>query len=238
MNFMEKIFKKDFDDAVHAQFMKFSRGEFKDRAVIKAKCTKGKYTINTTAEFANELVRDVAEKLQNNRAKVTGIVVSTADLRGKLNFKSVSQFQGVKRYAIDMEMSGKEILNLLKEFPKSFFALSFKTSDGETELKIKAKAPKSGKPKTKGDNEVLKPDFCKLTTTDEKLGKGFVFENQNFKEAEASHDFLIDEIIVTEEMKKEKDFAKIREMAMRKGRIIRKAKIDGKEILTEMEFKV
>ena len=37
-------------------------------------------------------------------------------------------------------------MKLLNEFPKAFFGLTFNA--GETELKIKAKAPKSGKPKT------------------------------------------------------------------------------------------
>ena len=33
-----------------------------------------------------------------------------------------------------------------------------------------------------------------------------------------------------------KDFAKIREMAKRKGKIIRKAEIDGHEVINEKEF--
>ena len=64
-----------------------------------------------------------------------------------------------------------EIIDLLNKFPKAFFALSFETED-ETKLKIKAKAPKSGKPGTKGE-EVPKPDFCKLITKDKKIVESF-----------------------------------------------------------------
>ena len=241
MNFIKKIADKDFDEYVHMQFQKFSRGNFKDRAQIRVKMSQtpagAKYTILTTAEFANECVRDVAEKIKDKRVNVTGIVVSTSDLKGKLDFKNISQFQGVKKYSIDKEMTGNEILSLLREFPKAFFALSFKTPDNNTELKIKAKMPKSGKPgKSTSDAGGTKPNFCKLVTTDEKLGKDFVFEVSDFKEANVNHSFVISDIIIPEQLKKEKDFAKAREMAKRKGKIIRNAIIDGKEIKSEFEF--
>ncbi len=235
MNFIKKIADKIFDKNVHLQFQKFSRGNFKNRAQIKAKFTNGRYIVSTTAEFANDMIGDVAKKIMDKKTKVTGIIVTTSDLKGRLDFSSVSQFQGVKKYSIDKEMTGNEILKILNEFPGAFFALSFKTPDEETEIKIKAKMPKSGKPSTK-EEEAPKPDFCKLVTTDEKLGKSFVFERPEFKEADVNHLFKIDEIIVSEELKKEKDFAKIREMAKRKGKIIRVANIDGRRVISELEF--
>ena len=33
----------------------------------------------------------------------------------------------------------------------------------------------------------LKADFCKIITTDEKIGKGFVFEKSDFKKADITH---------------------------------------------------
>jgi hypothetical protein len=234
MNFIKKVQEKRFDEGVHSQFQKFSKGEFNNRAVIKAKYSAGKYTINTTAEFANELVRNFAEKLGNKKTKVSGAIVSTQDLKKDLDFKEIKQFQGVKRYILEKEMSGEEILDLMKKFPKSFFALSFSASEGNI-LKIKAKAPKSGKPSSK-ENEAPNPDFCKLITNDSVLGRSFVFEKPDFKQAEVVHEYRIEDIIIPNELKNEKDFAKLREMALRKGVIIRKAKIDGKEVKTELEF--
>ena len=234
MNFIKKVQEKNFDESVHLQFQKFSKGDFRSRAIIHAKVTGEKYTINASSEFANDLVRTIAEKLGVKKTNVTGAIVSTQDLKKDLDFKEIKQFQGVKRYLIEKEMSGTEILDLIKRFPKSFFALSFSDSDGNI-LKIKPKAPKSGKPGSK-EEEIPKPDFCKLITNDSFLGKSFVFEKTDFKQAEIVHDYMINEIIIPPELKNEKDFAKLREMALRKGVIIRKAVIDGKEIKNELEF--
>ncbi len=235
MNFITQIFKGGVkgDEEVHLQFQKFSRGEFRNRALISVKKTGKKCTINTSAEFANELVREVAKKLGSEKAKITGAVVSTSDLKGELEFREIKQFQGVKRYLIDQEMSGNEILGLLDKFPKAFFALSFST--GETVLKIKPKAPKSGKPGSKGDAPP-KADFCKVVTTDPSIGNEFIFENGNFKKAEVRHTFFIDEIVIPPELKNEKDYAKVREGAIRKGRIVREADIDGKKMKEERNF--
>jgi hypothetical protein len=227
--FIKKIFEGKVDELVHLQFQKFSKGNFQNRALIKAKNSKGVYNINTTAEYANELVRLFAEKLNDKSAKITGIVVSTRDLGGDLDFKDKKQFMGVKQYVIDKEMSGKEIINLCDKFPNSFIGLSFIV--GNNELKIKPKAPRSAKPSTK-KNEDIKIDFCKVKTSDKDIIKSLIFdpEIENFKELEIKHDFLINDIIIPEN---EKDFAKMRELSKKKGKIIREITIDGKKIKKE-----
>lgn len=231
MNFIKKVFDENVDGVTHSQFQKFGKGEFDNRALIKTKCSGKKYTINTSAEFTNELVKILAEKLGEQKTKISGAIVSTSDLTGQLEFKEKKQFQGVKRYLIKNEMSGDEILGLLNKFPKAFFALSFEV--GKEKLKIKPKAPKSAKPKNK--DKTPKADFCKLITRDEEIKKSFVFEKPEFKLAEINHTFLIKDLIFPEG---EKDYLKIRELAKRKGKIIRKALIDEKEIINEKEFEV
>jgi hypothetical protein len=233
MNFIKKIADKTFDNSVHLQFQKFSKGSFKNRAVLKVKKSKDKFTINASAEFANELVCSVAMELGSEKTAISGALVSTNDLKGEIDFKEIKQFQGVKRYLIDKEMSGNEILDLLKKFPKTFFALSFKSS--QSELKIKPKAPKSGKPGTKGE-EVPKPDFCKLITTNAKLGEEFVIETKDFKDATIYHEFVIEKIEVPNSLKDSEDFAKIREESKRVGKIIRTADIDGIKKNSELMF--
>lgn len=230
MNFIKKIVDGRIDEGVHLQFQKFSKGEFRDRALIEIKKLAGKkYSIKTSAEFANELVRAVSEKLGGDKTNVKGAIVSTNDLTGELDFKEKKQFQGVKRYLMDKEMSGNEIIDLMNKFPKTFFALSFEV--GNTKLKVKPKAPKSGKP-GKGD-EKPKVDFCTLKTDDKGIAESFVFEIEDFQKAEINHTFFINELIAP---KGETDFAKIREMAKRKGKIVRKAEIDGREIVREIGF--
>lgn len=231
--FITKIFGGKIDDLVHVQFQKFSRGEFRDRAVIIAKQSAGKFSINTTPEFGNEFVRYLAEKLGTAKTKVTGVVVSTRDLEGELPYTHKKQFMGVKQYIIDGEFTGTEILNICNKFMNSFIGLSF--SVNETELKIKPKAPKSAKPSTKSE-ETPKADFCKVKTKDTELVKKILFDVNSFKTAEIVHTFVINEITVPEALKNEKDFAVIREKSLRKGKIIRRLKIDGKETISEREF--
>jgi hypothetical protein len=233
MNFIKKIFDKKIDESVHSQFQKFSRGDFKDRALIKAKKVKDKYTILTTYEFANELVKIVAEKLGDEETEVKGAVISTLDLGNEIDFVNKKQFMGIKQYVIEKRMTGKKIVEMLEKFPKVFFALSFDSGKGDI-LKIKAKAPKSAKPKNKEETPV--PDFCKLITNGREIAASFVFEKPDFKTAGISHDFIIEEIVVPEELKSEKDFAVVREKSLRKGKIIRKAVIDGNEMKNEVDF--
>ena len=238
MNFIEKIFEKKEDNLVHLQFQKFSKGIFTNRALINAKKTGSKYTISTGPEFANELVRMVAEKLGEKKTKVTGGIISTVNLKEIPEYSDilanakVKQFQGVKNFSIDSEMIGWEITKMVGAFPKAFFALSFSSEDST--LKIKPKAPKSGKPSNK--EEIPKVDFCKLITTDEKLGEGFIFEKKEFKTAEVKHTFVIESIEVPQGLKDSKDFALIREESKRKGKIIRESAIDGERFRKEVGF--
>ncbi len=98
MNFIKKIFDGKIDEYVHIQFQKFSKGEFRNRALINARRTGKKYTISTTAEFANELVKWAAEKLGNGKTQITGAIISTSDLKEELDFTNIKQFQGLSKF--------------------------------------------------------------------------------------------------------------------------------------------
>ena len=229
MNFIKNAIEGKADDLAHIQFQRFSKGEFQNRAIIKARKTKDKFTINTSFEFANELVKITAEELGSDKTKVVGAIVSTTNLDDLLEFKDKKQFQGVKRYLIDTEMSGEQILDLLNKFPKNFFGLTF---EGKiSKVKVKPKAPKAGKPGKGGEKP--KADFCKFVTTNKELGESFIFEKTDFKKAEIYHTFFVEEMILPKGIE---DYSKIRELAKRKGKIKRYAEID--EIDTEKEYSV
>ena len=236
MNFIKKIFDGKTDSLVHLQFQKFSRGQFNNRALVVAKKTKDFYKVSAGPEFANDLVWEMAKELGEGETGVTGVIVSTINLNDEPKFKDVlgsceiRQFMGVKQFKINQELSGNKILELLESFPKAFFALSF--SAESSQLKIKPKAPKSAKPSTKSDDKV-KVDFCKIATKNKAIAEDFVFEKKDFKTAEIRHDLIIESIIPP---KGEKDFAKIREMARRQGKVLRRAVIDGKEMKSESNF--
>jgi hypothetical protein len=240
-SFIKKIFenKTQGDELVHSQFTKFSKGEFPDRAMIRARNSKGKYTISTTAEYAKDLIISLAEKLGDKTTTINGAIISALDLEG-FEYNERKMAMGVRKYMIyDKQMTGNEIITLCNKIQKAFFALSFKVGegDGETSLVIKPKSPKSAKGagSSKNPDKKAKIDFCKLKTTDKSLVDNLIFDSDipDFKKIEIHHDIIVENIIMPEG---EKDFAKIREMAKRKGKIIRKIDVDGVEKVKEVEF--
>jgi len=238
--FIKKIFSAKGtlvkDEQVHNQFTKFSRGEFKDKAMLKMKNSAGVYSLDTTAEYARELVSLLAEKLGNSKTLVTGAMVSALDLQG-FSYEEKKMAMGVRKYMINREMTGKEILEMINSAPKAFTGLSF--SVGKDELKVQPKSPKSAKgaSSSKKENAEAKIDFCKLKTSDLSLIEGFFFSDElSFKKIEIKHDFIITDIVIPQELKNEKDFAKIREQAQRKGKILRFRDMDGNKDKREVEF--
>lgn len=234
MNFIKKIYDGKKDSWTHNQFQKFSKGIFPDKASFIIKKSKEDYKISTTYEFANEFVYYFAEKLGEKKVEMSGAIISTSDIKNLIDFKEIKQFQGVKRYIIDSEISGNEIKNLVEKIPKAFFGLSFEEK-GVFSLKIKPKSPKSKKPNSK-KQEKIKPDFCKIVTKDKNLVNSFVFEKNDFKNAEIVHTFIIEDIIIPNELKNTEDYLKIREESLRKGKIIRNSQIDGEKIVKEISF--
>jgi len=235
--FIKKIWSGNSEgDLVHSQFIKFSKGEFKDRAMIRAKNSSGEYTIATTSEYAKEVIMHVAEKLGEKAVLVTGAIISTFDLEGEFDYSERKMAMGVKKYMINREMAGNEIIALCNKVEKAFFALSFSTE--ETDLQIQAKSPKSSKGASSAGKKDAKAkiNFIKIKTKDKSLVESLIFDEEvkNFSKIEIKHDFIIDKIMTPET--EEKDFAKIREMAKRQGKIIRNIDVDGKAIKKEVEF--
>jgi hypothetical protein len=197
--------------------------------VKASKSAKG-FSVGTTAEYANDFVRLVAHKLGNNSADVSGVVVSTLNLKDKLPSTGLKQFMGIKQYVISGSMKGTDIISLLDNAPEGFFALTFNA--GDTILKIKPKAPKSAKPST--SDKGPKIDFCSLKTTDENLVKSILFDAPAaWKSIEINHTFNITDIEVPTNAKTPED---MRRLAKRKGTIVRKSVVDDKEHVSEKAF--
>ena len=235
-NFIKKIFEKqEIDELVHSQFTKFSKGEFPDRAMIRARNSSGKYTVATTSEYAKDLIMYLAEKLGDKTTTISGAIISALDLEG-FAYDERKMAMGVRKYMIyDKEMTGNEILELCNKIEKAFFALSFSVDD--TTMAIKAKSPKSAKgaSSSKNPDKKAKIDFIKIKTTDKDLVDNLIFDSEakDFKKIEIKHDIIVEDIIMPEG---EKDFAKIREMAKRAGKIVRKLDINGEIVSKETEF--
>ncbi|MEK6844030.1 MAG: hypothetical protein AABX83_01240 [Nanoarchaeota archaeon] len=233
-NFLKKIFSRHFDNTVHEELIKFGRGMFQNKYLVEAKKQKSLWGIKTGAEFANFLVKKCLEEVKGE-IDVTGAIICTTDLRKdlKFNIERIKQFAGVKQHIINTKVSVSNLLETMAKYPRAFYALSFSTPDNT--LKIKAKAPKSGKPGKKGGQEEPKADFCSLKTSKKELVDELIFDFHDFKEIRIKHTLIIDSVILPQGVN---DPVKIRELAKKKGKIIRYIKVDGRDETKEAEFEV
>jgi len=230
---IKKIFDGNFDDEVHISFLKFGRGEYKDKFLLEGKRQASKWAIKAGAEYANFLVKTCLEKSPET-IFVKGVIVSTSDLREELPFEveKIKNFQGVRKHVINTELKSVDILKAMGEHPRTFFALSFKGDDFL--LKIKPKAPASGKP-GKDKEEGPKADFCTLKTPDKNIIEELFFDNQDFKEIRATHKIVVEDIVYPSNME-DLSPKEVREQAKRKGTIYRKVTSDGNETISEAKF--
>jgi len=232
---IKKIFEGNFDEEVHSAFLKFGKGEFKDKFLVEAKKQKDKFVIKTSHEYANFFVRACLENVQG-KIFVRGVIISTFDLRDEIDFeiKKISNFQGVRKTLIETEIDAEQILSLIEKYPRCFFGLSFKTQ--KNELKIKPKAPKSGKPSSRSKDKP-QADFCSLKTNDKEIVNEILFDVQNFKEVSVSHIIKIDNIVYPKNIQNMKP-EEIREKSKRQGELIRKVVVDGQEDIKREGFEV
>ena len=277
---MNKIFEGVCDDEVHVAFLKFGRGEYRNKYLVEGKRQVGKWAIKAGAEYVNFLVRRCLEKVSSGddsskddsskddsskddsskddsgepsgessgessgepsgepsgehsgRVAIKGIIVSTLDLKDEIGFDvvKIGNFQGIRKNVIDTEVEASEVLALMDKFPRVFFALSFKGVDFV--LKIKAKAPKSGKPGG-GDKSVV--DFCSLKTKDKEIVDELFFGVGGFSEVKVGYSISVTDIVYPENVE-ELNPAEVRELAKRKGVVVREVEVDGVSRISEAGF--
>ena len=230
---MKKIFDGVFDEEVHANFLKFGRGEYKNKYLLEGKRQAKKWAVKAGAEYANLLVRKCLEKVEGN-IEVKGIIVSTRDLRDEIKFdiKKVSNFQGVRKHVINGPVNSVQIFELMDKYPKAFFALTFKGDSFV--LKIKPKKPADGK-KGKEEGDGPAADFCSLKTEDRGLIDYLFFGVGDFGEVKVKHQINVTDIVYPANVAELKPI-EVREMAKRKGVVTRNAVVDGVEHISEARF--
>jgi len=225
MNFIKKIFQsKDGvgDESSHKQFIRFGKGDYGRRALISLWKT-GKVKISSSFEYANDFVLFVSGLEGSGKVVFSGNIWSKDEIPGLKGVKKAGKWiHEVK------DLTSAEINQIAD---KVYYFLLNAEGDG-IKLKIKSKLPKPGKAEDKIDDK-----FCQLEL-DEKYYKvakeDFFWDIPDCKKASVGHKYIITEIVMPKTS--EKDFAKIREMAKRKGKIIRTTIVDGKETKTEKAF--
>lgn len=233
---LTKIFSGVYDEEVHSKFIKFGKGTYAQRYLIDAKKQKQTWSVKTSAEFANFLVRACLEETEQEVA-VKGVIISTFDihseaqnLSGNTPVVGVKKYMGIKQLQIDGKIEPQKLLFLMDKYPRAFYALSFSTPTSI--LKVKPKPPKNGKPAAAGKKEIS-ADFCSLKTSNASLVKELLFDVPEFQEVKVQHTLTITDIVLPKDVS---DPVQIREQARRKGTITRFIKVDGKEMKKEAEF--
>ena len=218
MNFIKDIFYDRPSESAHRQFIRFGKGEYNKKALLGLWRTKN-VKIKGSFEFANDFVLFVANL---NNATFNGRIWS----REKIEELSGKKKDGKWIYEVSDFTS-----NHIKKISRKVYCFLLNADGNGIKLRIKSKLPKPGKSEKKVDNK-----FCQLEINEEYYSAAkdiFFWDLPECKKAFIEHRFIINEIILP---KGETDYAKIRELAKRKGKIIRIVNVDGKEIRTEKEF--
>jgi len=221
MNFIWKIFHDKIDSSVHNQFIRFGKGEYGRRALLSLWKTANSAKIKGSFEFANDFVL-FAAGLGN--VIFSGNILSKEPLQG---LGGGQKKAGKWVYDVKNIESGK-----IKEIAPFVYYFLLNADSQGIKLKIKGKLPKPGKGENKVDDK-----FCQLEFGAENIQKAkedFFWDLSEGKKARVEHRFVITDIILPKTT--EKDFAKLREIAKRKGKIIRITNIDGRETKTEKNF--
>lgn len=217
VSFIKKIFLGETDDFAHRQFVRFGKGVYGGKAVMHFWKT-GKIKLSGSAEYANDFVL-FASELGNH---FSGIVLSKDPLEG---------LQGRKKTGLwEYHFSGSSdaVRDLL---PRAYMLLL--DADGEVVLRIKKKLPKPGK----SSESKIDDKFCSLEVGLEHEGKvkDWFFWDADGKKMKASHEYHIAEIVLPNG---ENSPELLRLHAKRKGRIVRRLVVDGKEESSERSFEV
>ncbi|MGK0208772.1 MAG: hypothetical protein ACI83O_000026 [Patescibacteria group bacterium] len=231
---VKKIFDGVADDEVHISLLRNGRGEFSDKFLVDAKKQASKWSVKTGFEYVNTIVRNCLTALDGAETKISGVIVTTLDLKNEITFPviKIGNFQGVRSIKINDMVNPTLLLDLMDKYPKAFVALTFKTPDFE--LKVKAKGPKPPKG-AKGDEDT-KADFLSLKTNNWDMIADLFFDvGKDWKVIKLNHTLKIDNIEYPANLESLKP-AEVRELSKRGGTLYRTATLDDNEKKSEVAF--
>jgi len=216
-SFVKMIFEGNICEECHRHFVRFGKGKYERRFLINVNVGK-KVKIRGSFEWANDFVKFIRE---NKEVKFSGNILSKDKIPGKDGKKKSGGFV--------YEISDSS----LEGFEDAYFYL-LNVDEEDIVLKIKKKLPKPGKSADKIDGK-----FCSMDLDLKywpKVREIFFWDvSENVKKVKIAHDVIIEEIVIPSG---EEDPIKIRELAKRKGRIIRKIEADKEESSKEFNVEV
>ena len=217
-SFLKKVATGKSDQRDKRYFVRFGKGDYKRRFNMSLDITKDKIKVRAGFELANDLVKFVKEIKRD--VKFSGKILVKDKIAGKEGKKKA----GVFVYEINEEE--------VEDYPSIYFYL-LDSQNSDLTLKMKKALPKPGQEAEKIDEK-----FCALDL-DLKYLKDvreiFFWDVPEGKKAIIENEIVINDV---EFPKNEKDPVKIRENAIRKGKIIRHMTIDGREVKKEYDLKI
>jgi len=218
MNFIEKIKKKEIDDSVHNQFIRFGKGVYEGRACLGLHIT-GKVKLSSSFEFANDFLRLILNLV--DKVDIDGIVLS----KERIDLENEEKKKGIFNYKLKKEIRSEELKEIID---KSYYCLLDLEAEG-IKYKSKKKLPKPGKDAKKIDDK-----FCKLEA-DLKYKQEILkwMGLPECKKCKVKHCFEINQIVFPQG---EQDPEKLRLNSKRKGKIKREMEIDKQTREEEFEF--
>ncbi|MBD3352272.1 MAG: hypothetical protein GF364_12365 [Candidatus Lokiarchaeota archaeon] len=251
---------------VHRHFTRYSKGVF-DGPAVKFKRTKSKIYVDGSFEYENAITLIAANLLPedyNDKFKITGAIYGAGDFTKLLrdiglNWEVSKSTGKTKNFRCKIQPSDEILLNKeqLKDLitivsPKCYVLLSFKTTNDEPiKLTTKKKPPR---PKSKGGSKedrekelAKKMKFSKLRMSYSEdafeyickiLAPDFIDEiNSKTKTIELYNRYFIDNLILPSR-KKVKNSILIRKLAIREGKLRRRAVIDDEEFSHDIELRI
>ncbi len=204
---MKKVMEQRRDEDSHRYFTRFGKGNYNRRFILTLTKSK-KIKLKGSFELASDFARFAEE---NGVTLFSGKVLSKTAVPGKSGKKKA----GVLVYEIQNEK--------MTDYPGAYSYLLDAESAGII-LKSKKALPKPGK-----NEEKIDDGFCILEVEERlfpALKAAFLWDVPDCKKAVIEHDLHITDV---ELPKGEKDPVKIRENALRKGKVIRRMTLDGQE---------
>ena len=227
LNFIKKIIEGQVDEETHNKFIRFGKGAY-EREAFKIKVMGKKITVKAGFDYVDILLRFMAQQLTQEVEVSGAIVTSDKSFGDKLEARDISFDSRGKKYTIKASMSADDFRSFLEELGDTYPLLAIKSGDYKTALK--KSPPKPGK---------LVEEFITATFAKGDLGKimdEFLWDEDEFTTAEIKHTVVVEDIVVPKEY--QDDFAMARLKAVRKGKLVRKVTVDGKEKETEYELSV
>lgn len=217
-SFIKKIISKNIDAESKRYFLRFGKGNYRGRFLLSFDKGADKVKVRGSYEMANNFVKFVNEIKENG--KFSGKIFMKDKVPGKIGRKKA----GVFAYEVsDCNIS---------EYPNAYYYLLDTENPGIT-LKIKKSLPKPGQDEQKIDDKFCSMDLDLKYL--QQVKEAFFWDVPECKKALVEHEIIVNAV---EMPKGEKDPVKIRENSIRKGKIIRKINIDGKDIVKEHELVV